>query len=147
MAPRSLQPPTSGGDRKHFARELEKARYAQAELVKRCDAAYATAHALNCREWNARQFIGGPADPSPTLGDAIGGGFTLLKVRCRYCRRGNNVPLLKLIWPYGMPIMSLAKVLYCQSCWDDVGKKRRPEIVQLIDPSGSRFYAPDGDRR
>jgi len=52
-------------------------------LPGRVDEAYRAAHRLACEEWSVRQFIGGPAEPSPRIVDAIAGGCELLEVRCR----------------------------------------------------------------
>lgn len=76
-AARIITPPLSGGDRKHFARELHRAEVAyQRELREAvaahaaADAALAKAYALDCIAWTTRQFIGSGEDPSPTIAAA-----------------------------------------------------------------------------
>ena len=92
MSPRVIKLPLSGGDRKHFTRELQRVERLHADLVKQTAAAFmvadahlATAYRLSCDEWNARQFIGGDAAPSPTIANAIHGGCVLMEVRCKKC--------------------------------------------------------------
>ena len=62
---------------------MQRVERLHADLVKRTADAFAvadahldTAHRLACEEWNARQFIGGDAAPSPTIADAIHGGVS-----------------------------------------------------------------------
>ncbi|OJV01028.1 MAG: hypothetical protein BGO16_16635 [Nitrobacter sp. 62-23] len=115
ISPRAIQMPLSGGDRKHFARELRRVESLHAELVKRVDAAYAAAkdqlrlaHRLECEEWNARLFLGGDEAPSPALADAIDAGATLLKVKCNACRATRRVDLTHVIWPRTYQVLSRA---------------------------------------
>jgi hypothetical protein len=74
MSPRVIQMPLSGGDRKHYARELRRVESLHAALVKKVEAAHEAAeehlwlaHRLECEEWNARLFLGGEDAPSPTI--------------------------------------------------------------------------------
>jgi hypothetical protein len=85
MSPRIIQLPLSGRDRRHYVRELRAAEQAHRDLPAKVEEAYRAAHALACHEWSVRQFIGGPAEPSPRIADAIAGGCELLEVRCRRC--------------------------------------------------------------
>jgi hypothetical protein len=80
MSPRIIHLPLSGRDRRHYVRELRAAEQAHRELPGRVEEAYRTAHRLACHEWSVRQFIGGPAEPSPRIADAIAGGCELLEV-------------------------------------------------------------------
>lgn len=137
-AARIIHPPLSGRDRKHFARELRRAEQAyqaarsEAEVAHAAaDRALARAHALDCEAWTALQFIGGDEAPSPSIADAIHGGYELLEVQCSHCRHGQLVDLTLVIWPREKPIHSLRKVLYCAPCLRTAGKKRRPNLVGL----------------
>src|SRR5258708_17820894 len=83
MSPRIIHLPLPGRDRRHYVRELRLAEQAHREVPGRVEEAYRAAHRLACHEWSVRQFIGGPAEPSPRIVDAIAGGCELLEVRCR----------------------------------------------------------------
>lgn len=126
--------PLSGGDRKHYARELARTERLHADLEARMLAAYEVAHRLACEEWNARRFLGGEVDPSPTIGAAISVGFTLLEVKCPACRHAERVALPDLVWSRERPIHSLADVLFCRPCRVDSGATRRPTLICLVAP-------------
>lgn len=92
--PRVIQLPMSGRDRRYFVQQLRAGEQAHRALCARLKEAIAvaeahriTAWALSCEEWNIRQFIGGPAAPSPFIADAISAGFELLDVRWKRCYR------------------------------------------------------------
>lgn len=131
MSPRIIQVPVSGRDRRHYLRELHRVEVEHANLVKKTQSAYAHAHRLACEEWNARQFIGGPAEPSPAIQDAIDGGCVLLEVRCKSCCHTQQIDLVEVIWPRERPLHSLANALECQQCKRAGYKKRRPELVRV----------------
>jgi len=93
MSPRIIQLPLSGRDRRHYVRELRAAEQVHRDLPAKVEEAYRAAHALACHEWNVPQFIGGPAEPSPRIADAIAGGCELLEVRCRRCSHESLIDL------------------------------------------------------
>src|SRR6266849_5282733 len=99
MSPRIIHLPLSGRDRRHHVRELRLAEQAHRELPNRVEEAYRAAHRLACEEWSVRQFIGGPAEPSPRIADAIAGGCELLEVRCRRCSHESLIDLAEVVWP------------------------------------------------
>jgi hypothetical protein len=138
--------PLSGGDRKHYARELARTERLHADLVKQTNAAYLAAHRLACEEWNARQFIGGPAEPSPAIGHVIDAGCTTLEVECRACRHRDRVNLRDLVWPKDKPVHTLANVLFCRPCRESSGATRRPNLVALFLPSEPLPPAASGRR-
>lgn len=142
MSPRIIHMPLPGGDRKHYARELRRVEQLQRELVRKAESAYAAAaehlamgHRYACEEWNARQFIGGDADPSPQIQHAIDAGCTLLEVQCGQCRITRHINLQDVIWPRDKPIHTLRRALYCQPCFDAARRKFRPNLIALIDPT------------
>lgn len=150
MSPRIIQMPLSGGDRKHYARELHRTEQLHRELVRKMDSAYATAgdylrlaHRLACEEWNARQFIGGPAEPSPTIAEALDAGRELLEVRCMRCGHSDRVDLRDVVWPRVRPIHTLASALGCQPCKRDGQRRRAPDLVALC----TRNPPPDDEPR
>jgi hypothetical protein len=129
MSPRVIRLPLSGGDRKHYVRELKWAQAAYPRLLDQAIDAYYVAHRLACQEWNVRQFIGGLPSPSPTIGAAIDGGYTILKVECRACGHSCDVDLNTVIKLVKHEIHTLAKALRCANC-----NAHKPNLVGLYDP-------------
>jgi hypothetical protein len=144
--PRIIQLPMSGRDRRHYVQQLRIAEQAHRSLVPQVEAAYRIAHALACKEWNARQFIGGPADPSPAISHAIDAGYGLLEVKCRRCGHESLVDLALVIWPRQHQVHTLERALACQPCRHESGRKVRPDLVALrlcdtpgLDPAAARI--------
>ena len=101
MAPKHHPTPLSGGDRKALTKELGKARAMtgilaaqSAEMRAKGAALIQQADRLLCESWNERMWSDGePIDPSPTIDQAINGGFPWLEIqmftvqdpeRCRF---------------------------------------------------------------
>src|SRR5690348_16176950 len=60
----------------------------------RASAARKEADKLACEAWNKRMLgFRGPAQPSPTLGDALNAGYVFLEVRCLGCETHQTVAL------------------------------------------------------
>jgi hypothetical protein len=142
MSPRIIHMPLSGGDRKHYVRELRRVEQLQRELARKAEGAYAAAaehlamaHRYASEEWNARQFIGGDADPSPQIQHTINAGCTLLEVQCGQCRDTRRINLRDVIWPRDKPVHTLRRALYCQPCFGVTRRKFRPNLIALIDPT------------
>jgi hypothetical protein len=101
MAPKHHPTPLSGGDRKALAKELAKSRGMTGILANRAEekrrlgeALIREADNLACQSWNERMWSdGGPAQPSPTIGEAIDGGFPWLEVQCSRCKVMSSVDL------------------------------------------------------
>jgi hypothetical protein len=141
MSPRIITLPLSGRDRKHYIRELRMAVQQHPVVVRQAAEARAVADRLECEEWSIRQFIGGPAEPSPSIAQALNAGRDLLEVRCRRCNHGDYIALADLVLPRERPVHTLAKVLACQPCSRNGRPKQRPDLVALIeqpanDPAG-----------
>jgi hypothetical protein len=52
---------------------------------------------LLCESWNERMWSDGePTDPSPTIDQAINGGFPWLEIQCARCKTPNDVDLAAL---------------------------------------------------
>jgi hypothetical protein len=111
MSPRIIHLPLSGRDRRHYVRELRAAEEAHRDLPAKVEEAYRAAHRLACQEWSVRQFIGGPAEPSPRIDDAIAGGCELLEVRCRRCSHESLIDLTEVVWPREKPVHTLANAM------------------------------------
>jgi hypothetical protein len=138
MSSRIIQLPLSGRDRRHYVAELRKAEQAYQRHVQEAAMAHAAsdralvkAHRLDCAAWSALQFIGGDADPSPLIADAIHGRCELLEVQCRHCNHTDSVDLTLAVWPRGNQVHTLHEALYCRPCLKEYGKKRRPDLVAL----------------
>jgi hypothetical protein len=137
-AARILHIPLSGRDRLHYAAELRNAEKEYRRLTKEVAAAHAAAdhalaeaHRLDCELWSAREFLGGPDQPSPSIADALHGGYELLEVQCRHCNHAQTVHLALVIWPRERPVHTIRKALYCAKCEKGHGKKRRPDLIGL----------------
>jgi hypothetical protein len=104
MAPKHHPTPLSGGDRKALSKELTKARAMTVILSTRAvearragEALIREADDLLCQSWNERMWAdGGPIDPSPTVDQAINGGYPWLEIRCSRCRTPQSVDLAGL---------------------------------------------------
>src|SRR5260370_34963749 len=107
MAPKHNPTPLSGGDRKALTKELGKARAMtgilaaqSAEMRAKGAALIQQADRLLCESWNERMWSDGePIDPSPTIDQAINGGFPSLEIPCARCKPPNAVVLPALQHP------------------------------------------------
>jgi hypothetical protein len=104
MAPKHHPTPLSGGDRKALKKELSKSRamthiFAEraAEKRREGEALIREADNLACQSWNEKMWSdGGPIDPSPTIDQAINGGYRL-HWPSLYCRRSRTIrPISRL---------------------------------------------------
>ena len=65
---------------------------------------------LACQAWNYRMLgYKGPAQPSPTLGDALNAGYGYLEVRCLGCDTHQTVALDIVRRPKAIPIHELER--------------------------------------
>ncbi len=72
---------------------------------------------LTCEAWNKRMLaFKGPAQPSPTLGDAINAGFGYLEVKCLGCDTHQTVALDIVRRPKSTPIHELERYMRCKDC-------------------------------
>jgi hypothetical protein len=72
---------------------------------------------LACDAWNQRMLgYKGPAQPSPTLGDALNAGFLHLEVRCLGCDTHQTVTLDIVRRPKSTPIHELERYMRCRDC-------------------------------
>lgn len=138
MSPRILQLPVSGRDRRHYVRELARVRGLHEALTKQAAAARGhaadllrRANLLECEAWNARQFIGGPAQPSPTIAEAINAGCELLEVQCKRCGHTDHVDLIKVRRPRDRQIHTLQGAMDCRQCSHTSHWKPQANLVAL----------------
>jgi hypothetical protein len=72
---------------------------------------------LACKAWNCRMLgYQGPAQPSPTLGDALNAGYIYLEVRCLGCDTHQTVALDVVRRPKTTPIHELERYMRCKDC-------------------------------
>jgi hypothetical protein len=80
-------------------------------------AARKEADRLACEAWNKRMLgYRGPAQPSPTLGDALNAGYLYLEVRCLGCDTHQTVALDIVRRPKTTPIHELERYMRCRDC-------------------------------
>ncbi|MGX9426414.1 MULTISPECIES: hypothetical protein [Bradyrhizobium] len=72
---------------------------------------------LACEAWNKRMLaFQGPAQPSPTLGDALNAGYCYLEVKCLGCETHQTVALDIVRRPKSTPIQELERYMRCKLC-------------------------------
>jgi hypothetical protein len=72
---------------------------------------------LAVEAWNKRMLgFQGPAQPSPTLGDAINAGFGYLEVKCLGCNTHQTVALDIVRRPKATPVHELERYMRCRQC-------------------------------
>jgi hypothetical protein len=83
----------------------------------RAAAARKDADRLACEAWNKRMLgLRGPAQPSPTLGDALNAGYVYLEVRCLGCDTHQTAALDIVRRPKTTPIHELERYMRCRDC-------------------------------
>jgi hypothetical protein len=88
----------------------EGARKRAAEAIREADRADAEA-------WSVQmEGYGGPAQPSPTIGQCLNGGLGWLEVECKRCKTRASLPLDAIRRPRNTPIWKLEAALKCRSC-------------------------------
>jgi hypothetical protein len=86
-----------------------------------------------CEAWNIRmKGYGGPAQPSPLLGDALNAGYRYLEVKCDGCGTHNTVDLTIIRRPAATPIWQLEQRMRCKPCSEQCGYPyKRGHLVRL----------------
>ncbi|MHC2518989.1 hypothetical protein [Bradyrhizobium diazoefficiens] len=139
MAPKHHPTLLSGGDRKALTKELGRARAMTtilagqaAEVRAKAEALVRQADMLLCESWNERMWAdGGPIDPSPTVDQAINGGFAALEIECSRCKTKRDVDLAALRHPPTTFVHDLANRLRCSKC-AKVGRRPSATLLQLM---------------
>jgi hypothetical protein len=148
MPPKHHPTPLSGGDRKALKKELGKARAmttilaAQADEMRlKAEAMTRQADKLSCESWNERMWADGePIDPSPTVDQAINGGFPWLQIECSRCRTPRDIDLAALGAPATTFVHDLATRLRCVKC-KRAGKRPVATLLQLASKRRSADHA------
>lgn len=85
--------------------------------AERAAAARKEADRLACEAWNKRMLgFQGPAQPSPTLGDALNAGYRYLEVKCLGCETHQTVALDIIRRRKSTPIHELERAMRCRQC-------------------------------
>jgi hypothetical protein len=85
--------------------------------AERANEARKEADRLACVAWNHRMLgYKGPAQPSPTLGDALNAGYLYLEVRCLGCDTNQTVALGIVRRPKTTPVHELERYMRCKDC-------------------------------
>lgn len=72
---------------------------------------------LLCESWNEKMWAdGGPIDPSPTVDQAVNGGYSWLEIECARCKTKRDVDLAILRHPASTVVHDLASRLRCSKC-------------------------------
>lgn len=138
MSPRWHPTPLSGGDRKALKKELAKSRAMTGILARQSEelrgkgeALIRQADKLLCESWNERMWSDGePIDPSPTVDQAVNGGYPWLEIACSRCRTPSDVDMAALVHPATTFVHDLASRLRCQKC-AKVGRRPSATLLQL----------------
>ena len=147
MAPKYHPTPLSGGDRKALIKELGKARamanilaMQSAEMRAKGEAIIQQADKLLCESWNERMWSDGePIDPSPTVEQAVNGGFPWLEIRCARCKTPSDVDLAAMKHPPTTFVHDLASRLRCRKC---TKAGRRPPATRYNWPGSRAILEP-----
>ena len=138
MAPKHHPTPLSGGDRKALNKELGKARAMTTVMARRAQELRAEGESLIrqadklCSEsWNEKMWAdGGPIDPSPTIDQAVNGGYSWLQIECSRCKAAREVDLAALPHVGTTFVHDLASRLRCRKC-AGAGRRPPPTLLQL----------------
>ena len=138
MAPKHHPTPLSGGDRKALNKELGKARVMtgilaaqSAEMRAKAETMLQQADKLLCESWNERMWSDGePIDPSPTIDQAVNGGFPWLEIQCVRCKTPSDVDLAAMKHPPSTFVHDLASRLRCRKC-AKAGRRPPATLLQL----------------
>ena len=102
--------------------------------------------AAECEVWSARmEGYGGPAQPSPTIEQAVGCGFFYLEVKCRRCNHRGAVDLRLLRRHPSTEIWRLEASLSCDHCREGHRWKAPVNMIKLsrTPDSSTPWYSPD----
>ena len=88
---------------------------------------------LAIQAWNKRMLgFQGPAQPTPTLGDAINAGYGYLEVKCLGCNTHQTVALHIVRRPKATPVHELERYMRCRQCSEIRGYAyKRSHLVAL----------------
>ena len=89
--------------------------------------------------WSIRmEGYGGPAQPSPTIGQCLNGGYGWLEIECCRCKTRASMPLDAIRRARDTPIWKLEPSFRCRSC----GTRRYKPPVRMIKLTEQREITP-----
>jgi phage FluMu protein Com len=107
--------------------------YAVRRGASKGEALIRTADQLLCESWNERMWADGePIDPSPTIDQAINGGYSWLEIECSRCKSRRNVDLAGLPHPPTTFVHDLAGRLRCSKC-SKANRRPAATLLQLAE--------------
>ena len=84
------------------------------------------------------EAFSGPAQPSPTIGQCLSGGYGWIEVKCHRCGTQASIPLDAIRRPRDTPIWKLEAALTCRSC----GTRRYKPPVHMVKLTERREITP-----
>jgi hypothetical protein len=146
--PRNITLPLYPAATARLTKELGKARAManilasqSADMRAKGEALIQQADRLLCESWNERMWSDGePIDPSPTIDQAVNGGFPWLEIRCTRCKTPSDVDLAAMKHPPTTFVHDLAGRLRCRKC---AKAGRRPAATLLQLAWRQRHYRPE----
>jgi len=100
-----------------FGDRVRGARIGALQAREAAEKAAREADAAECLLWSEQmEGFGGPAQPSPTIGQCLNGGYGWLEVMCHRCETRASLPLEAVRRPRDTPIWKLEAALKCRSC-------------------------------
>jgi hypothetical protein len=90
------------------------------------------AHAAACELWSQQmEGFGGPSQPSPTIGQALNGGYGFLEVQCKRCETRTSISLEHIRRPRETPIWKLEASPTCRQCTPFVKQRPQTNLIKL----------------
>jgi hypothetical protein len=134
-----------------FGDRVRGAKISAVNARERAKQAAREADAAECLLWSEQmEGFGGPAQPSPAIGQCLNGGYGWLEVECHRCKTRASIPLDAIRRPRNTSIWKLEAALKCRSC----GTRRYKPPVHMIKLTEEREITPyvwahpdDDDRR
>jgi hypothetical protein len=124
------------GDRVRAARVRAEHAHRQAKEAQRA------ADAAACQLWSEQmEGFGGPAQPSPTIAQALNAGYGFLEVQCKRRETRTTVPLEFIRRPRNTPVWKLEASLSCRRCAPFVRRRPQTILIKLTKAKGSTSYA------
>jgi len=118
-----------------LARQSEVLRAKGDDIIQRADD-------LLCQSWNERMWSAGePIDPSPTIDQAINGGYPWLQIECSRCKTPRDVDLAALPHVPTTCVHDLATRLRCQKC----AKAAKRPVATLLQLTSTPRYTGGAD--
>ena len=102
--------------------------------------------AAACEVWSAQmEGFAGPAQPSPTIAQAVSAGYFFLEVKCHRCDHRGAVDLRALRRRPDTEVWRLEASLSCEQCRKGQRFKARVHMIRLskTPDKGASWYPPD----